>query len=395
MTFEADIYQAERLCARIVRTMEGSEIHFDEDFLTQPPSFPGFLSTKLPYQSTPIVQSGANLHSFFLNLLPEGVRLQMLMNASRVAKDDFLGLLLKEGYDTIGDISVVPHGSAPPRKLKLKQLGESTDFKKDFNEIYTNQNFGTAIAGIQEKLSSHRVTLPVGSKIWPSAILKLENSHFPKLSANEHFFMRMAADCGIRAAQTQLVKDSLGEPGLLVKRFDRFGNGLHQKYHQEDGCQLCGTGPENKYSLSLRQIIESVSNISTSPLAASLDVMKLVMFSYMIGNADLHAKNISVLWKDGAATLSPAYDLLSTLPYKGLDKRMALKMDGKDDRFRLGDFIQFAKRFGVPEKAIRFTAGVMFEKSATWIARLDEIGYDEKETANLQNEIGRRREVFG
>lgn len=63
----------------------------------------------------------------------------------------------------------------------------------------------------------------------------------------------------------------------------------------------------------------------------------------MIGNGDLHAKNVSLLWTD-VVSLNPAYDLLSTLPYPHLSPNMALLLEGKDVNFKVDDFVAFGER---------------------------------------------------
>ena len=49
----------------------------------------------------------------------------------------------------------------------------------------------------------------------------------------------------------------------------------------------------------------------------------------MIGNADAHGKNFSLLYKDNKPELALAYDLMSTAIYSDLSERMAMKIGGK------------------------------------------------------------------
>ena len=59
-------------------------------------------------------------------------------------------------------------------------------------------------------------------------------------------------------------------------------------------------------------------------------------YSYLIGNGDLHARNVSLLVQpNGRIVLAPAYDLLSTVPYG--DRRLALKVEGRDDNVKRRD----------------------------------------------------------
>lgn len=56
------------------------------------------------------------------------------------------------------------------------------------------------------------------------------------------------------------------------------------------------------------------------------DFIRRLPFTILIGNGDMHLKNWSFIYRDGkTAALSPAYDLLSTIPYIPNDK-LALKL---------------------------------------------------------------------
>ena len=54
-----------------------------------------------------------------------------------------------------------------------------------------------------------------------------------------------------------------------------------------------------------------------------------MIFNYLIGNADAHGKNFSLLYKGAYPILSPTYDLISTAVYPNLSKKMAMKIGGK------------------------------------------------------------------
>jgi len=59
--------------------------------------------------------------------------------------------------------------------------------------------------------------------------------------------------------------------------------------------------------------------------------LNIVIFNYLIGNADAHGKNFSLLYDEGKPRLAPAYDLLSTAVYPELAPKMAMKIGGKYD----------------------------------------------------------------
>jgi serine/threonine-protein kinase HipA len=139
----------------------------------------------------------------------------------------------------------------------------------------------------------------------------------------------------------------------------------------------------------MRAIADRVADNCSSALVEVERLMRLTAFSYIIGNGDLHAKNVSVLW-DEVVRLSPGYDLLSTLPYKQLDQHMALSIQGKNDNLRCGDFIDFGRNYGLTETATRRMIEELCDLAEPWLGRVAEIGFDPRVTESLQSEMARR-----
>ena len=50
------------------------------------------------------------------------------------------------------------------------------------------------------------------------------------------------------------------------------------------------------------------------------------MFNLIVGNADAHGKNFSMLYRKGGACLAPLYDLLSTVYYPKFTSDLAMKI---------------------------------------------------------------------
>lgn len=378
----ADVYQGERIVAHFDRDREGVRLTFLPDIELAR----GQLATTIPIQNF----LGQELPAFFLNLLPEGARLRLLLENSR-SKDDALALLVRVGWDTIGDVSVVPHGVIPESRsaaIAGRGLAES-DFWDLFYEGIGDRP-DNSIPGVQEKISASTVAFGLRSPGVPSAILKLNPPKYPFLVHNEAFFMRMAKACGLDVCATEIVYDRRGELGLLVRRFDRIREkGAIRKLHQEDGCQLLNTAPANKYYVSLREVVDAVTLYSSSPVVEAERILRQVAFSYLIGNSDLHAKNISLLWQD-LVRVSPVYDMLSTLPYPSLDRNMALKMHGKDDNFRRGDFVEFGLLYGLAASATETMIEDLCSRAEPWAERVTEIGFTKAESRALGQEIRER-----
>lgn len=381
----ADVYKGSQKVAEFSRSTSG----FRLTLLADEVATTGPVATSLKAD-----REGPTLPNFFLNLLPEGARLELLLKA-RKQKEDDLDLLLKIGWDSIGDISVVSPG-APSKAGKglvdtreLKQINFWEEFHRG-----VETTFDATVSGVQEKISTSTVAFTVGGVRTPSSILKLNPFKYPLLVQNEHFFLRMARACGLEVNEAKVVFDRDQNPGLLVRRFDRaIINGAPQKLHQEDGCQLLDIPPGAKYHVNLQQLAEAVAHYSSAPEVEILRLLRLYLFSYLIGNGDLHAKNISLLWTS-STRLTPGYDLLSTLFYPKLDQHMAIKMAGKDLNFKPKSFQAFGSKFGIKESAITRMIGQVTRKALPWVAKVPEIGFDEETSLRVMNEIERRIKTF-
>ena len=80
-----------------------------------------------------------------------------------------------------------------------------------------------------------------------------------------------------------------------------------------------------------------------------------IVFSFAVGNSDLHLKNFSLIEtapESGEYVLSPAYDLLPVNLVMPEDKeQFALTLNGKKANLCRRDFLVFANTTGIAEKA--------------------------------------------
>jgi len=88
-------------------------------------------------------------------------------------------------------------------------------------------------------------------------------------------------------------------------------------------------------------------------MVAALRLLEQVAASYLIGNGDLHAKNLSVLDRGDGLAPSPVYDVTFTHPYGDTDT-MALPICGESRVARIGrmTFTEAAERCGVRPAAL-------------------------------------------
>jgi serine/threonine-protein kinase HipA len=122
---------------------------------------------------------------------------------------------------------------------------------------------------------------------------------------------------------------------LLVTRYDRAvdAGGSVTRLHQEDFAQALGVPSHRKYASEGGPIFPDCFALlrlaATRPAREILKLLDAAIFNLIIGNADAHAKNFSLLHSGGIITLAPLYDLLSTTLYPNLHVKLAMKIGGK------------------------------------------------------------------
>ncbi len=384
---EADVYIGEQLAAHL-RRERGDTITFDyiaDERPTEARIRDRSVSWSLLRSGDyPVVTTGGAVPPFFAGLLPEGVRLGVVTSSTKTSADDHLTLLLAIGADTVGNVRVVPAGAEPAQPLPMFEPERDTDFRAVFAKLTGSLAADpVGLAGVQPKVSAAMLSAPTQTRSGP-AILKLNPVQYPRIVENEHFFMTMAAACGLRVAPTSLLQDAEGRSALLVNRFDRAGS---KRIAQEDACQVAGIYPASKYRIKTETAITALAAACArgggSKPAATLELLKTVVFSWLIGNGDLHGKNLSIYSVDGVWQPTPAYDLLCTQPYTRWRDPMALNLYGRANRLTRADFVTAGERLGLRARAITRMIEAIVLAAQDWPDRCGNIGFDDRQTKLL------------
>ncbi|MBP1544433.1 MAG: HipA domain-containing protein [Oscillospiraceae bacterium] len=216
---------------------------------------------------------------------------------------------------------------------------------------------GLTVPGVQKKLSLHltegrepRLTLvnyPTGY------ILKPQTEEYPALPEMEYLVMRMAQATKISTVPFALVKSAQNTFAYITKRIDRVrSKGSVSMLAMEDFCQLDGRLTEDKYRGSYERCGKLVTGYSAASGADLAELFLRVVFSFAVGNSDMHLKNFSLIEgkeSSGEFTLSAAYDMLSANVVLPSDKeQLALTLNGKKQNIRRKDFLIFAETIGLP-----------------------------------------------
>lgn len=341
----AYVYKKGRLAAELTRTAEGIRFGYLDEYLTeQGPA----IATTLPLAPEAIVLTNGATPAFFSGLLPEGRRLNAIANRLKTSADDDLTLLLEIGVDLIGDVQILPTGGNPNTDRDVLMLPRDSA-EINFTEL-RDSYFGskaTGIPGVQDKISSKMLNARARMAN-VDYILKLNPDEVPHAIENEAFFLDLAKKCDIKISEHSLLTDSVGNHALRLERFDRiFTKTSKTRLAIEDGCQVSNKYPAEKYNFDFLDMAQTLISYCPSRGAAGYNLFKQLVFNWLIGNGDAHAKNFSILESNsGEWMISPAYDLLCTSYYN--DKTMALPIDGSDSSWSRALLIETAKKLFVP-----------------------------------------------
>ena len=180
---------------------------------------------------------------------------------------------------------------------------------------------------------------------------------------------------------------------MLVSRFDRQGS---TRIAQEDACQVAGIYPASKYRIKTETAIAALADACArgggSKLAAVLELLKIVVFSWLIGNGDLHGKNLSIYNPDGVWQPTPAYDLVRTQPYTRWRDPMAINLYGRANRLTRADFVRAGERLGLRSRAITRMIDAIIDAAQDLPDKCGEIGFDDRQTELLAQMLRTRTE---
>lgn len=319
---------------------------------------------------TDIPQTRTRVPPFFANILPEGPMRDYLARQAGVnARREFF-LLWVLGRDLPGDLIITPpNGEAWPNQ----HSGGDDDHDEG---IPAKRRLRFSLAGVQLKFSAVMeatggLTIPAEG-VGGAWIVKLPSTRFERVPENEYSMMVLAKAVGIDVPEVQLVplQEISGLPqevgrvtgdALAVKRFDRLEDG--SAVHMEDFAQIFNVYPEDKYKrASYKNIAQVVwAEVGEEGIA---EFVRRLIFSTLIGNADMHLKNWSLIYPDGrSAALSPGYDFVSTIAFLP-DEYMALNFarSKRMTDLTIDELSYLAAKAGLPEKLVQDTAAETVER---------------------------------
>lgn len=301
---------------------------------------------------------------FFSNLLPEGPLREYLAKRAGVKPVREYPLIEVLGPDLPGSVTIRPVGDGA-----AGDEDELTD-KDSPRRRSIGKPLQFSLAGVQLKFSAVEkalggLTIPASGKggDW---IVKLPSPRFRGLAANEFSMMSLARKMGLDIPDVELMPldrieglpEDIGkieEDAFAIRRFDRTEDG--GRIHIEDFAQVFGVYPDEKYERGSYRHIAKVLWLETGE-AGVREFVKRLVFNALIGNADMHLKNWSLIYPDGCTPqLSPGYDFLSTTIYIP-DESAGLKFarTKRVAELTMDELAYMAAKAGAPEALARDAA---------------------------------------
>ena len=364
------------------------------------PDWPTALSSELPITHEEISYEGRRMPCFFENCLPEGWTETVVLASNKLSRDDLFGLF-STTRKYLSNLTLRPLG-IPEAELvydahtvTLEQLrsdasavvplrerigGEASDLSLWRK---TRGDGPLRLSGVQAKLP---VSLTRDGGVFTvrlgdlrhacTHILKVPPRDHPGLIENEWATMELARRIGLPVAAAAMVQFQDESPyqglSLLVERYDIPHRRILDEatsratlYLQEDTCSLLLLRREEKYRTSMERIADALlaAGVEERAPGGMRRFLQLVIYSWIVGNGDLHAKNVSILrrfrtGRPGEAPvaegveLAPFYDLVNTRIHLPGDE-FAVPVDGRRSNLRLRNFERLAARWGMDRSEVR------------------------------------------
>jgi serine/threonine-protein kinase HipA len=413
MTRSLSVWWGEGLVGTLVLDQHGDVgFAYDPDWVADGARHP--ISQSLPKRAEPF--SRRETRPFFAGLLPDEAQRDAVAHSLGISERNDFRLLEALGGDVAGALTLWPQGEPPPSPSRTAAFHPLND-----DEIVAILNdlprrpmlagrdgLRLSLAGAQQKLPvvvvGGRIGLPQPGQ--PTThILKPPIARFSATTENEAFAMRLAAAVKLPVAAVE-PRCIAGRGFLLVERYDRAlgEDGSVRRLHQEDFCQALGIVPEHKYASEggpvFRQCFDLIRRACTTPATAILRLIDAAIFNVILGNADAHGKNFSLLYARQAVELAPLYDLLCTVAYPASSAKFSMKIARRAtlDDFRPDTWDEFAKDVGTTPTYIRrrvpSLAAAIIAQAPNVVQQLSDYELDSDALAAYADIIRRRAERF-
>lgn len=302
------------------------------------------------------------LMPFFSNLLPEAQLRTYLADLVGVNPEREFFLLWALGADLPGSVTIRP--------IQGQSWLPIPNSKNADSDTYQENALRFSLAGVQLKFSaiqeaSGGLTIPATGS-GGSWILKFPDQRFAGVPENEFSMMVLARMIGMDIPFVDLIDvaeignlppniDQITGQALAIERFDRLSDGT--TVHIEDFAQIFRVYPGDKYKKANYRNIATVIG-AEGTTADIVEFIRRLTFNTLIGNADMHLKNWSLIYPDRrTAALAPGYDFVSTIAFlKDTGAALNFSRTRRFSQFSEDELAHLASGAMLPRKLVLDTA---------------------------------------
>lgn len=244
---------------------------------------------------------------------------------------------------------------AGPAKGELEETFEQ-NLARLFSKAQTPR-----LSGVQIKapmcLTSDGALVPAIDQPFTHILKPAGTAGFEILPMVEWLCLTIGQMTGFKVPAFALVDMPNGvPPALVVERFDiRREPNDDRMLAVEDFCSVLGLPASAKYDSTVERVARGLRSLSTDSEADLEVLFRRALYAWFIADGDMHLKNLALLKtaepgsrQFDSVRFAPLYDTVTTRVFPGLaTDRMALKLNGKDDRLRPRDFLTLANTIGL------------------------------------------------
>ncbi len=266
------------------------------------------------------------------------------------------------------------------------------------------------LSGIQIKaplyLDAQGQLRPATTEPFTHILKPAGTSGFEALPVVEWLALALGYACGFEVPPNALIimPDEL-PPALIVERFDIRERGNDTRLLAlEDFCSVLELPTSAKYDGTVDRVARQLRPLSTAADADIATIVGRALFAWLIADGDMHLKNIALLKiaepgqdRFDSVRMAPMYDAVTTRVFPNLAQdRMALKLNGKDDKLRRADFKAVATRAGLKAAAAddvidRLTSALATALETVRLPELPYHGPDSEAVAAQAVDIAKQR----
>jgi serine/threonine-protein kinase HipA len=235
------------------------------------------------------------------------------------------------------------------------------EFEKNLARLYASRQF-PRLSGVQIKapmcLQRDGALVPADQLPFTHILKPAGTADYVALPVVEGLCLELGREAGFDVPMFAMIDMPAGlPPALVVERFDiRLNVRDRRLLAMEDFCSLLELPPSAKYEGTIERMARALRPLSTEPRGDMETLFSRAVFAWLIADGDMHLKNLALLKvaASGARTfkavqMAPLYDAVTTRVFARLaGDRMAFKINGKDDRLKLRDFLTAARTIQLP-----------------------------------------------